>query len=116
MKSSRQYRIAHQTIEKWEKVSRSHSYQRAKVSKNGRSITEALSETLFDGCDMALNERHSKKSYQGKVRILRRIVEKRQAQSVHRVLNNFRGRYAHHLVERSVCLSMYNLSPQGLRV
>lgn len=116
MKTSRQYRIARQTVENWEKLSRTNRYQKAKVSKMGRSITEALSESLFDGDDMALNERHSKKTHQGKVRVLRRIVEKRQAQSVHKVLSSDKGRFAHHLVERSVCISMNNLSLQELRI
>lgn len=68
----------------WALVSQGIKYRKAAVKESCDRLTLVLEEELFDGILLNLNGRNGKRSYPCQKRILRRIVEKRQAQSAHR--------------------------------
>lgn len=68
----------------WELVARSVKYRKAAAKESCGRLTQILEEELFDGILLSLKGRNGMKSYACQKRILRRIVEKRQAQSAHR--------------------------------
>lgn len=67
----------------WMKIAKRGEYKRAAVKECCRNTTFQMEDELFDGIILSLNDRNSKKSYPIQKRILRRIVEKRQAQQVY---------------------------------
>lgn len=73
----------------WALLGKSVKYRKAAAKVSCKRLTHLMEKELFDGIFLNLSERNSKKSHSCQKRILRRIVEKRQAQS------------AHHLVGRS---------------
>ena len=91
----------------WERLGRSAKYQKSAAKMSCRNLTQALKEELFDG--ILLNLRGDDKSYRCQKRILRRIVEKRQAQSMHRIVGRSGDRYASHLLHHCVGMSMSQL-------
>ena len=70
---------------RWALVAQGVKYRKAAVKESCDRLTKILEDELFDGILLNLNERNGKKSYTCQKRILRRIVEKRQAQSTHRI-------------------------------
>lgn len=56
----------------------------------GQAIAE-LRQELFDGILLQLKEPNNKKSFAVQKRLLRRIVEKRMAQTVHHAMEHERG-------------------------
>ena len=70
-------------------------------------LTQELKEELFDG--ILLNLRAENKSYRCQKRTLRRIVEKRQAQTMHRIVGRSDDRYSSHMVSHCVGESMSQL-------
>lgn len=68
--------------------------------------TRKIEEELFDGIFLSLNERNSKKSYNVQKRILRRIVEKRMAQTTRKNVGRTEGMFANYQLRRSASKSM----------
>lgn len=62
-------------------------------------LSQILEDEIFDGILQNLNGRNGLKSYSCQKRILRRIVEKRQAQSAHRLV----GRRTNWSIEQMQC-------------
>lgn len=72
------------TNKRWERVERTASYRKAAVRELYKTVTGKIKEEVLDGILLNLNSRNREKSMSVQNRILRRIVEKRQAQANHR--------------------------------
>lgn len=75
---------------------RNRKYVIAVSKETCAKTTQKIQEEVFDGIFLNLNERNQDKSYGEQKRLLRRIVEKRQAQSAHKALGrseNLRAKY-----------------------
>ncbi len=95
---------------KWDSLSRCLRYQKAAAQQACTLTTLNLIDELFDGIFLDLNERNHNKSHNAQQRILRRIVEKRQAQSTHRRVRRSTGALARHLRRSCAHMSMRQLS------
>lgn len=75
----------------WKRKGKTLRYRTA-VAKElcGQTMTE-LKQELFDGILLSLKGRNSKKSLTVQKRLMRRIVEKRMAQAIHRAMEHERG-------------------------
>ena len=94
----------------WDGLSRGLRYQKAAAREACAVTTLNLIDELFDGILLDLNERNRNKSHNAQQRILRRIVEKRQAQSTHRRVRRSTGALARHLRRSCANMSMRQLS------
>ena len=95
--------------EKWECVESLRCYQKAAVREGCNNITATIEEECFDGILLHLSSRSESKSYNSQKRILRRIVEKRQAQSIHRTIGRTTDRFSTHMKVRSISSSVSEL-------
>ncbi|MBO7268107.1 MAG: hypothetical protein J6V12_10155 [Bacteroidaceae bacterium] len=98
-------KIAHD----WERLSRSARYQKSAAKMSSRNLTQTLKDELFDGIFLNFRGDMAKKSHKCQKRNLRRIVEKRQAQSMHRIVGRSGDRYAAHMLHHFVGKSMTQL-------
>lgn len=94
----------------WDSLSRGLRYQKAAAREACAVTTLNLIDELFDGIFLDLNERNRNKSHNALQRILRRIVEKRQAQSAHRRIRRSSNSLARHLRRSCANMSMRLLS------
>jgi 3-deoxy-D-arabino-heptulosonate 7-phosphate (DAHP) synthase len=69
----------------WVLLAKGVKYQKAAAKESCDRLTHLMEEELFNGILFNLSERNSMKPYTYQKRILRRIVEKRHAQSAHRI-------------------------------
>ena len=93
----------------WALVAQGVKYQKAAVKESCDRLTQILEEELFDGIFLNLSGRNGMKSYTCQKRILRRIVEKRQAQSAHRRVGRMGSRYTNHIFRECANKSMEDL-------
>lgn len=98
----------------WALVAKGGKYRKAAVKESCDRLTQILEEELFDGILLNLSRRNGMKSYTCQKRILRRIVEKRQAQSAHRLAgrsgNMFARQLQRYCASKSLgCLKRYQL-------
>lgn len=93
----------------WKCLTHHPKYQAAAVRDSSSRTTQLLEEELFDDFFLSLHEHNSVKSYNEQKRILRRIVEKRQAQSTRRRTNRTDDRFVSHLQRHSTSQSMSDL-------
>lgn len=70
--------------EKWVRMEESPRYRKAVVKELCRTTTQKIVVDLLDGILLNLNIRSQSKSQSVQNRLLRRIVEKRQAQANHK--------------------------------
>lgn len=89
--------------EYWEKVEEGLNYKRAAVKQACKNATGTIRNECFDGMTLHLNPRSESKSYSSQKRILRRIVEKRQAQSIHHAIGRTINRFSNRM--RACCIS-----------
>lgn len=78
--------------EDWRKVESTSIYRKAATRKAGWNTTDRIADEVLDGIFLSLNTRNEDKSASEQKRLLRRIVEKRQAQAVHAKTRKSRGR------------------------
>ena len=90
----------------WAWVATGTTYKKAASMEACRMATRKIEEELFDGIFLSLNERNSKKSYNVQKRILRRIVEKRMAQTTRKKVGRTAGMFANYQLRRSASKSM----------
>ena len=95
---------------RWDKITQSVSYQKASTRECCRCETSKLKDELFDGILINLREKNSKKSYNRQKRLLRRIVEKRQAQKVHHIVGKTENRFSNYMFRRCLSKSMKQMS------
>lgn len=69
--------------ENWQRIETTDKCQRAVAISCGKQMTEKIVEEVIDGIFLNLNRRSHAKSGSEQKRILKRIVEKRQAQAIH---------------------------------
>ena len=82
-----------EVAKRWVHVAQGVKYRKAAMKASCERLTKILEDELFDGIFLNLNERNGKKSHSFQKRILRRIVNKRQAQSAHRLFGKSGGRF-----------------------
>ena len=70
--------------EKWERIEDTPRYRKAVAKELCQTTTQKIVIDLFDGILLNLNIRSQSKSQSVQNRLLRRIVEKRQAQANHK--------------------------------
>ncbi len=93
----------------WALVAQSVKYRKVAVKESCDRLTQVLEEELFDGILLNLSGRNGMKSYSCKKRILRRIVEKRQAQSAHRRMGRTDSRYTNYIFRECAKKSLRDL-------
>ena len=99
---------------RWDKIAQSGSYQKACSREYCQCETSELKDELFDGILINLREKNSKKSYSKQKRILRRIVEKRQAQIVHHIVGKAGNRFSNYMSRHCISMSMKQMSVNQL--
>lgn len=77
-------KIRRQTNESWQVMEKTGKYRKANSREACRRTFQKITDEVMDGILLNLNERHDESSSPVRMRILRRIVEKRQAQATHR--------------------------------
>lgn len=77
-------RIREEINSKWEKLEKDFQYKRLSIRKMSRTTTESIEFDVLEDNTLVLNPRHMVRSSKEQDRVLRRIVEKRQAQMVHK--------------------------------
>ena len=87
-------KIMKETNKRWMFLEASHKYRRFVAKETGEKTTDALKCELLDGLFISLNERNSSKTDREQARLVRRIVEKRQAQAAHHKLGRTNNLYA----------------------
>lgn len=93
----------------WAVIARSVKYRKAAAKESCDRLTLLLEEELFDGILLNLSGRNGMKSYACQKRILRRIVEKRQAQKAYRRIGRTENRYANYILRECTNKSMGDL-------
>ena len=78
--------------EEWQRIESSGKYYKAATRVAGWETTDRIADEVLDGIFLCLNARNGGKSASEQKRLLRRIVEKRQAQAVHAKTRNSRDR------------------------
>lgn len=91
----------------WLRVESTERYRNNVALVTCCKITESLKLELFDGVSIVLNERNSNKSDKIKKRIMRRIVEKRQAQATHKKLGRTEDLFVPNIERSNVSRCMY---------
>lgn len=77
-------RARRKVIKSWEKVEHTPRYRSASAKEVCDAVTKKIEEEVIDGIFLNLNSKSQAKSTSVQNRILRRIVEKRQAQANHK--------------------------------
>ena len=93
---------------KWAIVGNSMRYKCAAVREASMNSLNDIKEETFDGILIALSPHNSGKSLNVQKRLLRRIVEKRQAQIAHRYIGHTEDLTASHIASAysSKCMMM----------
>ena len=91
----------------WFRVESTEKYRNYVALVTCCKITESLKLELLDGVSIVLNERNSNKSEKKKRRIMRRIVEKRQAQAAHQKLGRTKDLFVTNIERSNVSRCMY---------
>ena len=91
----------------WLRVESTEKYRNYVALVTCCKITESLKLELLDGVSIVLNERNSNKSEKKKRRIMRRIVEKRQAQAAHQKLGRTKDLFVTNIERSNVSRCMY---------
>lgn len=92
----------------WRYIEDTVRYQRAVAKEMSHRTTLKVETEVLDGIFLNLNERSRWKSFNVQNRILRRVVEKRQAQARHRKIGGTDNLASPYYVSRatSECLTM----------
>lgn len=104
MKSAKQINRA--TNKRWQMLEESNRYKNAVAVVKSRKATSMIKDEVLDGIFLDLNERNQDKSRSVQKRVLRRIIEKRQAQVSARVHGSHAGRYVAYQVGKSTRMCM----------
>ncbi|WP_156139277.1 hypothetical protein [Prevotella pectinovora] len=98
----------------WDKIAHGSRYQKAAAKESCRRATKQMEEELFDGILLNLRCKNKVKSYNAQKRILRRIVEKRQAQQAYSKVGRRRDRFSSHIYRHCTSKSMSELRDHQL--
>ena len=94
----------------WVYIQSSDKYRTHVALETCRRTTESLKSELYDGVSIVLNERNCSKSDNMKKRIMRRIVEKKQAQAARHKLGRSSDLYVPTIERTNVCRCMYEFN------
>lgn len=78
--------------EDWQRIESTGKYRKAAARGAGWITTDRIAEEVLDGIFLSLKAQNGEKSASEQKRLLRRIVEKRQAQAIHAKTRNSRDR------------------------
>lgn len=92
-------KLAKITNKAWKNEEKKARYRKAAVAEIFESTTKRIVDEVLDGIFLVLNRRNRDKYSSVQNRILRRIVEKRQAQAVHKMRGRNENRYSTHLAQ-----------------
>ena len=98
----------------WDALGHSNRYKKAAAKESCTRTTQSLEDEIFNGILLNLSGRNSVKPFSYQKRILRRIVEKRQAQSAYRRVGRTTDRFASHIQRHCASKSMCDLRPYKL--
>ena len=80
--------------EDWQRIESTGKYRKAVARGAGCNTTDRIADEVLDGIFLILKAREGEKSASEQKRLLRRIVEKRQAQAIHTKTRESRDRKA----------------------
>ena len=89
---AKEARARRKVNEDWQKVESTGKYRKAAVRMARWNTTGRIANEVLDGIFLSLNARNREKSASEQKRLLRRIVEKRQAQALHTKTRKSRDR------------------------
>lgn len=101
-KQKREAEARRKVNQNWQRVERQPNYRCAATWLACTKATDEIKDECFDGILLQLNERNEAKSTSVQRRLLRRIVEKRQAQSVHRAIGRSFDRFSNRMKTGSI--------------
>ena len=87
-------KIMKETNKRWMFLETSRKYRSSLAKETGDKTTDALKSELLDGLFITLNDRNNSKTDREQARLVRRIVEKRQAQAAHHKIGRTDDLYA----------------------
>ena len=105
-------KILKETNKRWMFLETTRNYRRSLAEETGNKTTKALKSELLDGLFITLNDRNSSKSDKEQARLVRRIVEKRQAQAAHHKIGRTDDLYASKVSRGNVCRCMSAIRQQ----
>lgn len=91
---SKKNKARRKEIMDWLNLESSAKYRTALRKSIGLKTTDQIADEVLDGIFLSLHARNEDKSWMERKRILRRIVEKRQAQAIHVKMKKSRDREA----------------------
>ena len=94
----------------WLFVQSSDKYRNHVALETCQKITETLKSKLYDGISIVLSSRNSAKSEKIQKRIMRRIIEKRQAQATHHKLGRTADLFVPNIERANVSRCMYEFA------
>ena len=102
-------KIRRKIAKRWGLIEQGLKYRKAAAKEACKLSVLQMEDELFNGILLNLRGKNSEKSYNRQKRILRRIVEKRQAQQVHRKVGKTDNRFSNYLMIHCACTSMRKL-------
>ena len=100
------------TNKRWMFLESTNKYRKSVARETGDRTTKALKSELLDGLFISLNERNNSKSGSQQTRIVRRIVEKRQAQATHHKIGRTDNLYASNVSRKNASICMLAIRHQ----
>ncbi len=104
-RSKKEANARREIAERWDHLSQGGKYKRAAAKESSIRSLQQVKDEFFDGILLSLHK-YSDKSGSVQKRILRRIVEKRQAQSVCKRVGRTNDRFASYLLKHCTSISM----------
>ena len=89
---AKEAKVRRKANEDWQRIESTGKYRKAVARGAGWNTTDRIADEVLDGIFLSLNARNDEKSASEQTRLLRRIVEKRQAQTIHAKTRNSRDR------------------------
>ena len=83
---------------RWAELANGSRYKRVAAMASCARLTRQMEVELFDGIFLNLRGDKKERSYSSQKRVLRRIVEKRQAQAIRRKMGRTSNRLVSHLL------------------
>ena len=108
--SKRKLKAAKNSNNSWLYIQSSDKYRNHVAIETCRRTTESLKLELYDGMSIVLNERNCVKSEKMQKRIMRRIIEKRQAQATHHKLGRTANLFVPNIERANVSRCMYEFA------
>ena len=108
--SKRKMKAAKNSNNSWLYIQSSEKYRNHVAIETCRRTTESLKLELYDGMSIVLNERNCAKSEKMQKRIMRRIIDKRQAQATHHKLGRTTDMFVPNIERANVSRCMYEFA------